>query len=61
MLITVEDLRSLTVDQLWDLHEEVVAILTDKLVVEKRALEDRMRRLTAVEPFSEKARRRRVG
>lgn len=43
------DLKSLSVDELWELHEEVVAELGRKIEVEKAALEERLRRLGKVD------------
>jgi len=39
------NLESMTVDQLWDLHELVVAELSHKIAAEKTLLEDRLRKL----------------
>lgn len=39
------DLRSMSVDELWTLHEEISAILAKRLAEEKAALEERLRRL----------------
>jgi DNA-binding protein H-NS len=38
-------LKSISVDELWDLHEQVVAELAHKIGAEKATLEDRLRRL----------------
>jgi DNA-binding protein H-NS len=40
------DLKSMSVDQLWALHETVARLLTEKITVEKRELEERLRRLS---------------
>jgi DNA-binding protein H-NS len=40
-----EDLMSMSVDQLWDLHTEVVAKLSIKIEAEKRKLEQRLAQL----------------
>jgi len=40
-----DDLESMTVDQLWELHEMVVAQLSNKIAAEKALLEDRLRKL----------------
>jgi len=40
-----DNLESMTVDQLWELHELVVAELSDKIAKEKALLEDRLRKL----------------
>lgn len=39
------DLRSMSVDELWTLHEEISAILAKRLAEEKAALEERLRQL----------------
>ncbi|MEH2512170.1 DNA-binding protein H-NS [Nitrobacteraceae bacterium AZCC 1564] len=39
------DLKSLSVDQLWDLHEELVSQLTRKMAAEKNRLDVRLRKL----------------
>ena len=39
------DLKSHSVDELWDLHEQIAAELAHKIAAEKAALEDRLRRL----------------
>lgn len=46
------DLRSLSVDQLWDLHEKVVAELGNKISAEKAKLEERLRRLNGARPLA---------
>jgi DNA-binding protein H-NS len=38
-------LKSLSVDELWNLHEQIVAELSSKLAAEKAALENRLRQL----------------
>jgi DNA-binding protein H-NS len=40
-----EDLGSMSLDQLWDFHEEIVALLSTKIDAEKRELERRLDRL----------------
>jgi DNA-binding protein H-NS len=40
-----DHLESLSVDELWDLHEEIVAELSRKIEAEKAMLEERLRRL----------------
>lgn len=42
------DLKAMSVDELWDLHEQVLGELGHKIVAEKAALEERMRRLENV-------------
>ena len=45
----IQDLNSMTTEQLWELHEQVTARLTAKISVEKALLEERLRKLgTAV-------------
>ena len=39
------DLRSMSVDELWTLHEEISSVLAKRLAEEKAALEERLRRL----------------
>jgi DNA-binding protein H-NS len=39
------DLKSMSVDELWKLHESLVAELNDKMAAERAMLEDRLRRL----------------
>ena len=39
------DLKSLSIDQLWALHEQVGATLSEKITAEKRELEERLARL----------------
>ena len=39
------DLRSMSLDELWNLHEEIVAELIDKIANEKARLEERLRRI----------------
>jgi DNA-binding protein H-NS len=39
------DLEKMTVDQLWELHELVVAKLTERIAAEKAQLEERLRKL----------------
>ena len=40
-----KQLESMSVDQLWDLHEELVTELSRKIAAEKATLEQRLRRL----------------
>ena len=40
------DLKSLSVDDLWALHEEVSAMLSERILAEKRELEKRLARLS---------------
>lgn len=39
------DLRSMSTEELWALHEEVTTMLAATLLAEKRVLEDRLRQL----------------
>jgi DNA-binding protein H-NS len=39
------DLNSLSIDELWTLHEEVGTLLSEKILTEKRGLEERLARL----------------
>ncbi|WP_424601395.1 H-NS family nucleoid-associated regulatory protein [Bradyrhizobium sp.] len=39
------DLNSLSIDELWTLHEEVGTVLSEKILAEKRGLEERLARL----------------
>ncbi len=41
----IADLKSLSVDKLWELHEAVAAELTDKIAAERTKLEDWLRKL----------------
>ena len=43
------DLAAMPFEELWQLHEEITKILSDKIVAEKRALEDRLAKLNRVE------------
>ena len=38
-------LKSMSLDELWNLHEEIVAELTDRIANEKARLEERLRRI----------------
>ncbi len=50
------DLRSMSVDELWDLHEEISSVLAKRLAEEKAALENRLRQLKPAST-NERARR----
>jgi DNA-binding protein H-NS len=39
------DLISMSIDELWDLHQQVIAELDRKIAVEKATLDERLRRL----------------
>jgi hypothetical protein len=41
----VPDLSSMSVDELWALHQEVAATLVAKITAEKEVIEDRLRQL----------------
>jgi DNA-binding protein H-NS len=41
------DLKSMSSDQLWNLHEELVAELTRKMVAEKTRLDERLHKLVS--------------
>jgi DNA-binding protein H-NS len=39
------NLKSLSIDELWAVHEEVATLLSEKILAEKRGLEERLARL----------------
>ena len=39
------DLKSLSIDELWALHEQVGALLSERITAEKRGLEERLAKL----------------
>jgi DNA-binding protein H-NS len=41
------DLKSMSVDQLWSLHERIVSVLTRKISAEKARLDERLRKVTS--------------
>ena len=43
--MTRYDFKSMSVDELWELHEKIAAALAEKMIVEKKSLEDRLRQL----------------
>jgi DNA-binding protein H-NS len=43
------DLHAMEFDELWLIHEEITKILSEKIVVEKRALETRLAKLNQAE------------
>ena len=49
-----DELGSMSVDELWDLREQVDAQLGSKLVAEKAKLDERLSKLRAIEPKAEK-------
>jgi DNA-binding protein H-NS len=52
------DLKSMSTHQLSILYDEITPILTEKIVAQKRVLDDRLKQLVPVERTSETARRR---
>jgi DNA-binding protein H-NS len=42
------ELNSLSIDELWTLHEHVGAVLSEKILAEKRGLEERLAKLDRV-------------
>ena len=53
------NLRSMSLDELWNLHEEIVAELTDKIADEKARLEERLRKIEAAGNFTGQEQERR--
>jgi DNA-binding protein H-NS len=47
------DLHDMEFDELWQIHEELTKILSDKIVAEKRELEKRLAQLNRVEVTGE--------
>ena len=43
------DLKSMSMDELWELHEQVTAELGHKIAAEKATLEERLRKLGSVD------------
>jgi hypothetical protein len=43
-----QDLSSMSIDELWALHEKVAATLVAKMTAEKELIEDRLRLLSQV-------------
>ncbi|WP_036048288.1 H-NS histone family protein [Bradyrhizobium sp. Tv2a-2] len=41
------DLRAMSVDELWNLHEQLIAELETKIGIEKANLEDRLRKISS--------------
>lgn len=39
------DLKAMSVDELWNLHEQLIAELESKIEIEKASLEDRLRKI----------------
>jgi DNA-binding protein H-NS len=48
-----QDLDAMQFDELWQIHEELTKILSDKIVAEKRELEKRLAQLNRVEIIRE--------
>ena len=44
----MEQLQSMSTDELWDLHKKVDSTLADKLQAEKARIEERLRRIKSV-------------
>ena len=53
-----QNLKSMSVDQLWALHEELVAELSRKIATEKAVLEQRLRKLGVADSSASLTRRR---
>jgi DNA-binding protein H-NS len=45
------DLDAMQIDELWQIHEELTKILSDRMLAEKRELEKRLAKLNRVEIF----------
>jgi len=54
MLTSANGLNSMTIDELWSLHEEVIAVLSTKILEQKRALEKRLALLNPEVPWIDK-------
>ena len=50
------DLNAMQFDELWQIHEELTKILSDRIVAEKRELEKRLAQLSRVEIIKEPGR-----
>jgi len=48
------DLKSMSTHQLWILYDKIAATLTEKIVAEKRVLEDRLKQLNGRVPLDER-------
>lgn len=53
----VDDLTSMPIDELWSLHEELVLLLSSKILEEKRQLERKLSQLEAAPTVRAPARR----
>lgn len=52
-----EAFHSMSLDELWALHEKISATLATRIGSEKRQLEDRLRKLRQIQPQSRERRR----
>lgn len=57
--MNMNDLRSMSVDELWSLHEKVSATLTRRITAEKLRLEERLQTIGAVDKLARSGRERR--
>lgn len=57
--MTNHHLKSMSVDELWSLHEELVAELGRKIAIEKARLEERQRKIGSASVFAKEGRPRR--
>jgi DNA-binding protein H-NS len=48
--MTIDKFNSMSVDELWSLHEQIRAVLSSKMSEEKRRLERKLSRLRAEAP-----------
>jgi DNA-binding protein H-NS len=48
------DLAAMPLEELWSLHEELTKVLSERIVAEKRELEERLARLNRVEIIRER-------
>ncbi|MGV7215791.1 H-NS histone family protein [Bradyrhizobium sp. UFLA05-112] len=55
----MNDLKSMTVDELWSLHEKVAAALAQRIAAEKVKLEERLRKIGGVDKVARPTRERR--
>jgi DNA-binding protein H-NS len=51
------DFESLSIDKLWALREEIVTVLSAKMLAEQRVLEERLRKLDGKVDLTSKTRR----
>ena len=52
------DLNLMTIDELWELHEQTTAKLTRELMIKKARLEERLRKITSASDVVASDRRR---